>query len=132
MARHLPPLDTVRVSFDLPCDVASAGAARRLVVQRCRGAGVGEEELETLELLVSEVVTNAVLHGRSDVHLELAVHGRRVGVRVGDDNSRRPRVQKNDAGALDGRGLAILDVVARRWGVDDAPVGKVVWFELDV
>ena len=55
----------------------------------------------------------------------------RVHVAVGDDNSRPPRLQPQDAEALDGRGLQILEIAASRWGVNEDGLGKVVWFEVD-
>jgi anti-sigma regulatory factor (Ser/Thr protein kinase) len=120
------------VTAVLPCDLTSAGAARRLLLRSCRDAGVDGDPAEAAELLVSEVVTNAVLHGRSDVRLAVVLAPGVLRVEVGDDNSRRPWVQAADPAALDGRGLAILDAVASRWGVQDAALGKVVWFELDL
>ncbi|SDQ89311.1 ATP-binding protein [Quadrisphaera sp. DSM 44207] len=116
----------------LPCDLTAAGRARRLLAEECRAAGVRGDAADSAELLVSEVVTNAVIHGRSEVRLSVCASPRCLRVEVGDDNSRRPRVQELDAAALDGRGLAIVDMVATRWGVADDDLGKVVWFELAV
>lgn len=114
----------------LPCDATAAGAARRLVVAECRAAGLGRVATEVAELLTSEVVTNAVIHGRSDVRLHVRARACRVRVEVDDDNSRRPVRVGADAGALDGRGMAIIDLLAAAWGVDDRDVGKSVWFEV--
>ena len=119
------PCDTL-----LPCDSTAAGAARRLVVAECRTAGLGRAATETAELLTSEVVTNAVLHGRSDVRLRVRASPCRVRVDVGDDNSRRPVRVRADPGALDGRGLTIVDLLATAWGVEEAVIGKAVWFEV--
>lgn len=114
----------------LPCDATAAGAARRLVVAECRSAGLDRVATEVAELLVSEVVTNAVIHGRSDVRLTVRAWPCRVRVEVGDDNSRRPVRVRADEAALDGRGLAIIDLLASSWGVDDREIGKAVWFEV--
>lgn len=114
----------------LPCDSSAAGTARRTLVAECRAAGLDHAATESAELLVSEVVTNAVVHGRSEVRLRVCAGPAMVRVEVGDDNSRRPAHVDADPAALDGRGLTIVDLVASRWGVEDDGVGKVVWFEV--
>jgi anti-sigma regulatory factor (Ser/Thr protein kinase) len=88
--------------------------------------------VDTALLLTSELVTNAVIHGHSDVQLQVCTNGGLLRVDVGDDNSRLPRRQPADPNALDGRGLAIVELLATRWGVDEEPIGKTVWFELDL
>lgn len=124
-----PPV-ACEVEATLPCDSTAAGAARRLVVAECRSVGLDPEATDNAELLVSEVVTNAVIHGRSDVRLRVRASPQRLRVEVGDDNSRRPSRVAMDAEALDGRGLTIVELVASAWGVDAVDVGKVVWFEI--
>jgi anti-sigma regulatory factor (Ser/Thr protein kinase) len=85
-------------------------------------------------LLLSELVTNAVLHGRSEVCVEVdgaaGVDGGVVRISVLDENSRHPVQVAQDPDALDGRGLALVQAVADRWGVEQRPMGKAVWFEL--
>jgi len=115
-----------------PPDGRSIRRARVLVAAACRDAEVDADVIDTAVLLTSEAVTNAVLHGRSIVRVRVEVTSGRVHVGVSDDNSRHPRLQPQDAGALDGRGMQILQLVATRWGVDRQDLGKVVWFELDV
>lgn len=114
----------------LVCEAAAAGEARRLVVAECLAAGLTQDARDQAELLVSEVVTNAVLHGRSAVHLRVLATPALLRVEVGDDNSRRPSMVRPDAGALGGRGMAIVDLLATRWGVEEGGIGKVVWFEI--
>jgi anti-sigma regulatory factor (Ser/Thr protein kinase) len=116
----------------LPPSPTSVREARRFLLQRCPELGLHDERCDDALLLVSELVTNAVLHGRSDVCVELTrAHGR-VRVAVLDENSRRPIPVREDPDALDGRGLALVDAVADRWGVDQRDYGKSVWFELSV
>jgi anti-sigma regulatory factor (Ser/Thr protein kinase) len=111
---------------------ASSRAARRLVAQRCAEHSLSGEPVEVAALLTSELVTNAVIHGRSPVSLAVAVDPRVLRVEVGDDNSRLPQPQARDDDALDGRGLQILTTLADRWGVERRSLGKAVWFELDL
>jgi anti-sigma regulatory factor (Ser/Thr protein kinase) len=118
--------ETARVS--LPATASAPRAARAIVAEHC--ASWDTDSVETALLLTSELVTNAVRHGRSDVRLQVAVDGDLLRVDVGDDNSRHPLRKPSDLGALDGRGLQIVELLALRWGVDDEPLGKRVWFEL--
>ena len=83
-------------------------------------------------LLTSEVVTDAFIHGRSEARLSLTVAGDRVRIEVGDDNSRHPTPAEQDPDALDGRGLAILELLATDWGVRTEPYGKTVWFDIAI
>jgi anti-sigma regulatory factor (Ser/Thr protein kinase) len=116
----------------LPADAGSALVARRAAISACRAAGLPDELCHATVLLTSETVTNAVVHGRSEVRLTIEVNNHRVRVEVGDDNSRHPIRRHPDSGALDGRGIALLDAFASSWGVDEVPEGKIVWFELKV
>lgn len=109
---------------------AAVGAARQFVAALCRGAGVAEDLLDTAVLLTSETVTNAFTHGRSEARLVVTATAERVRVEVGDDNSRHPQPLERDNGALDGRGMAIVAMLAAAWGVEDDPYGKTVWFEV--
>lgn len=114
----------------LPPELRSIRTARRFVGERCRAAGLSPERCDDVLLLTSELVTNAVLHGRSEVGLEVEEFGAVVRVTVFDENSRHPAAVAEDPDALDGRGLALVEALAARWGVQDRPLGKVVWFEL--
>ncbi len=87
---------------------------------------------DTAELLVSELVTNAVIHGRSEVRLRVMVSEETVRVEVGDDNSRHPVALRSEESALDGRGMTIVEMLASAWGVQDGAFGKIVWFEVSV
>jgi anti-sigma regulatory factor (Ser/Thr protein kinase) len=85
-----------------------------------------------MELLTSETVTNAVLHGRSEIRLTVETSTTRMRVEVGDDNNREPTRRPYDSGALDGRGMNLVDALSSAWGVEAAQCGKVVWFELRI
>jgi anti-sigma regulatory factor (Ser/Thr protein kinase) len=130
MVRADTERDAVRLR--LPADPASALTARRAATKACASAGLPDDLCYWAVLLTSETVTNAVVHGRSEVRLAIDIGERRIRIEVGDDNSRRPIRRHPDAGSLDGRGIALLDAFASDWGVDDVAGGKIVWFEMQV
>jgi anti-sigma regulatory factor (Ser/Thr protein kinase) len=84
---------------------------------------------DTVELVVSELVTNAVLHGGSEVLLMIANLGDRVRVEVSDSSPCLPQVVHTDLGAH-GRGLQLVDALATRWGSEPTVTGKMVWCEV--
>jgi anti-sigma regulatory factor (Ser/Thr protein kinase) len=88
-------------------------------------------------LLVSELVTNAVVHAHSRARVVIVTGNDRADVRieVHDDAREPPRMGGFDPDALSGRGLALVDAMSDRWGVEPSgPThpGKRVWFELRV
>lgn len=117
------------VVLRLPPALSSVRAARRFVADECARRGMSPERTDDALLLTSELVTNAVLHGRSEVSLEVE-GGAVMRVSVVDENSRHPAPVSEDPDALDGRGLALVEALASRWGVQDRALGKAVWFEL--
>jgi anti-sigma regulatory factor (Ser/Thr protein kinase) len=81
-------------------------------------------------LLVSELVTNALLHARSAPTVELTRDGDRVRVAVCDDSPVAPRRRQYATDAATGRGIALVDHLATEWGSERVGDGKCVWFEL--
>lgn len=83
------------------------------------------------ELVVSELVTNASLHGHPPVAVSLSL-GARVRIEVSDAGRSAPIVLKQNTDAMTGRGLSMIAALASEWGVDAVPGGgKTVWAELD-
>lgn len=118
--------------FSLPASVRSPGQARVRLGPVLRGLGVDSEIADLALLLTSELVTNAVVHGHGDPVVEVRTTVAVVWVGVEDPDSRFPQVQRVDSGALGGRGLHLVDSLARDWGaVSIAGDGKTVWFNLD-
>lgn len=108
----------------------SARAARRFV-DATLGSWECGRAVEVVVLLANELVTNAVLHADTDVDLRLRRATDRVRVEVGDRSGGRPEARELLPGAQTGRGLALVDALADRWGVDPGGTeGKVVWFEV--
>jgi anti-sigma regulatory factor (Ser/Thr protein kinase) len=115
-------------ALELPPSTDSVPVARQFAR---RAAGDSSADLDTLVLLVSEVVTNAVLHARSDIRLDIQPAGELIRVEVHDGSPVEPRVHHFHLTSGTGRGLRMLEQLARRWGVESDPTGgKVVWFEV--
>ncbi len=86
--------------------------------------------LDDVLIVVSELVTNAVLHARTDTRVTAAVHDGCITVAVGDDDPHHaPVVADRGAMAMNGRGVMLVDALASSWGVDLRDDSKVVWFE---
>lgn len=82
------------------------------------------------ELALSELVTNAVLHGRDPIVLRLVRTADCVRVEVADGSPISPSFSMLDPTAVTGRGLMLISAASDRWGVDPDDEGKRVWFEL--
>jgi anti-sigma regulatory factor (Ser/Thr protein kinase) len=117
------------VSLQLPPDHAAAARARRFVADTMREWGC-DDAIPDAELLVSELVTNAVLHARSATRLTIERDGATLRFSVYDASPTRPRLRDYGPEAVTGRGLLLVDRLARRWGVDPQAAGKCVWFEV--
>jgi anti-sigma regulatory factor (Ser/Thr protein kinase) len=89
------------------------------------------EQGQVAELLISELVTNALRHTQSDVILMDVSTDVRIRVSVTDQSSRMPQRQSPGPDEPEGRGLMIVDELAENWGIDALPGdGKRIWFEL--
>ncbi|SPE64117.1 Phosphoserine phosphatase RsbU [Streptomyces netropsis] len=122
----IPPEDVAE--WELEADPREAARARRLVRDRLTEWGL-REAVETAEILVGEIVGNAVRHARTD----------RIGLRlvrtdvllceVTDDDHTLPALLSTDAGDEFGRGLRVVGALARAWGASHSGRGKTVWCE---
>jgi anti-sigma regulatory factor (Ser/Thr protein kinase) len=110
-------------------DAAMLRDARRMVAGALGKAAT--DLRNTAVLLTGELVTNALVHGGGWFLLEVAVSDAGVRVEVTDGNGTRPRVLRPSGEREHGRGMAIVDAMAGRWGTDERGTHKVVWFELD-
>ncbi len=119
-------------------DPAEVGRARRWARSRLAGSGIGADEplAETLILLISELVTNAVVHTGSSARLRMCFSGTgavvgTVRVEVVDASARPPRQRHADGEDTNGRGLELVDGLADRWGWQHEGAGKRIWCEVD-
>ncbi|MEU6351753.1 SpoIIE family protein phosphatase [Streptomyces sp. NPDC047072] len=108
---------------------AAPGRARRLA-RRALARWDMEDLTDSVELLVSEVVTNAVRYATRPVTLRL-LRTDVLRCEVGDDVPQLPRLRQARATDEGGRGLYLVNRLARRWGATRLSTGKVVWFELN-
>jgi PAS domain S-box-containing protein len=113
----------------LPPQPASVAAARTHVREQLTSAGRSELE-EVAVLLVSEVVTNALLHAGTDIDVDVRVDPAGVRVAVGDGSTHMPSRRRYATTSGTGRGLLMLESLVDDWGVTPEPEGKTVWFQL--
>jgi len=107
---------------------AAPGRARRLARRALSRWGL-DEMSDEVELLVSEVVTNAVRYAERPVTLRL-LRTDILRCEVGDDSPQLPRQRRARETDEGGRGLFLVNRLARRWGATRLSTGKVVWFEM--
>ncbi|MER5789545.1 SpoIIE family protein phosphatase [Streptomyces sp. NPDC001980] len=113
----------------LALDPAEVRRARAVVREQLHDWGLARLA-DPAELMVSELVTNAVRHSHSrPVQLRL-IHGETLLCEVDDDDHTLPTLLGVDPGAEAGRGLRVVATLAREWGTSRTAAGKTVWFEL--
>jgi anti-sigma regulatory factor (Ser/Thr protein kinase) len=126
-----PPLGAGHLSVEYDPRPAAVREARAHVRRQLEAWGLADrgDVVDVAELLVSELATNALLHSASRFRLTLtAAHGV-LRCEVADSGRRTPQVL--EAGTSEsGRGMFLVDALARRWGCHQDGPGKTVWFEL--
>jgi anti-sigma regulatory factor (Ser/Thr protein kinase) len=123
-------VSTLRLQLEgAPSDVP---VARRAITD----ALVGEraDVVETARLLVTEVVTNVVIHARTSCTIEVRRTPGSARVLVTDHSAALPQPRVHGAEASTGRGLRLLGTLASAWGITRSRgrKGKTVWFEVDL
>lgn len=111
-------------------DVSSVRGARAFLRETV-GALVPDSVLQDALVVVSELVTNAVVHAGTDSDLEVRLSEGALEIRVTDTSTRPPvrHVADGDPGTR-GRGLVLLDALSSRWGIERLTGGKTVWVVL--
>lgn len=120
-----------RLAFELPASADAASTARHRIVQAAASSR-GRPDHDTLGLLVSEVVTNAVIHGghTRGLDVEVVLSDAAVRVTVSDTgNGFVPRPRALDSDEVGGWGLYLVERLATAWGVSSGE-RTTVWFEL--
>jgi PAS domain S-box-containing protein len=114
-------------TWDLPADPSVVPATRQQVATLLTDWGLDDVAFVT-ELVVSELITNAIRYARSPIQLRL-IHDRALICEVSDGSSTAPHLRR--ARALDegGRGLLLVSQLTQRWGSRQTPQGKTIWAE---
>ncbi|MFJ6569982.1 ATP-binding protein [Streptomyces sp. NPDC091292] len=132
-------MQVLQVQLEVRPDPAEVGRARRWARSRLAGSGIEADEplAETLILLVSELVTNAVVHTGCPAVLRIVLSGRpeaapaTVRLEVADRSECPPRPRHAEGDETNGRGLELVDGLADRWGWQPEGAGKQIWCEID-
>jgi len=126
------PGKPVQGQIDLPGNTSAAAAARRYVRHLL---GVSHPAIDDVAVVVSELVTNAVLHSRSGrngtVRLSVMDANGVVRIAVADEgNAFSAPYVRDEPCAESGRGLRIVSTLAKQWGARSLAAGRLVWCEL--
>jgi anti-sigma regulatory factor (Ser/Thr protein kinase) len=129
------PTDLRRRSVVLPDDLTAPREARRFL-RSALAAWEAEDDLaEAAELCVSELVTNAVIHAGSPATLTVQLDPEALTVLVHDQGTtgtvRAPSEVEEDPLTIEGRGLALVEVLSSAWAAEHGADGTTVWFELE-
>jgi serine phosphatase RsbU (regulator of sigma subunit)/anti-sigma regulatory factor (Ser/Thr protein kinase) len=127
--RRIP--EDQRICWTLEPEFPSVREARVLVREPLRRWGL-EDLVPVTELLVSELVTNAIKYANGEILLRLVLETDRLVCEVHDSSPALPRVLQVDRDAENGRGLHVVSQLAARWGARRTHSGKVVWCEQTV
>lgn len=125
------PTPTRQATLRLTPTLEAARAARRFVRARLEAWGLGDFA-DPVHSIVSELVTNAVQHAKTDLDLLLRHRTGTMLVEVADRDGRLVRPAPAVAGDEHHRGLMIVSTLAGRWGVRPTDTGKIVWAEVPV
>jgi CheY-like chemotaxis protein len=119
----------VGASLALAMQPEAASLARHFVEAQCRAWGC-EDAIDDALLITSELVTNAVIHARSNPHLLTCHVGDVVRIEVIDDSQQHGEVKVADPFDEHGRGLFIVDAISQTWGAETMRHGKRMWAEI--
>jgi PAS domain S-box-containing protein len=113
------------VCWDLPAEPAVVAEARARAARQLAAWGL-EEITFTTELIVSELLTNAIRHAEPPIQLRLILDGA-LCCEVSDGSSSAPHLRRADRYDEDGRGLLLVAHVSERWGSRHTRTGKTIW-----
>jgi anti-sigma regulatory factor (Ser/Thr protein kinase) len=123
--------DGLIASVELPADAEAPGAARRILRDALSTSGL-DGRVGIVELLTAELVANVVRHVGAPMQLRVLQRPTAIRVEVDDVSGEVPVRQAPDSTAERGRGMLIVESLARAWGVERMEGGKTVWFEVDI
>jgi serine phosphatase RsbU (regulator of sigma subunit) len=121
---HALPANRV-ATWDIPADPAMVARARKLATDQLRTWGLAEAEYTT-ELVVSELVTNAIRHAAPPIQLRL-IRDHTLICEVADASSTAPHLKRSRTLDEDGRGLLLVYGLTHSWGTRQTTTGKTIW-----
>ncbi|MFC7863716.1 SpoIIE family protein phosphatase [Streptomyces murinus] len=114
--------------WDVPADPSAVAGLRRAVTERLEEWGLGEQAFG-MELVLSELVTNAIRYGSEPIRLRL-IRDRALICEVADGSNTSPHLRYAATTDEGGRGLFLVQQMTERWGTRYSPQGKVIWAEM--
>lgn len=88
------------------------------------------DDLDVIEMLMSELLSNAVRHGDAPLHAAVDVTHDVISVEVADSSRREPIILPKDPTRIGGNGMRIISTFAHAWGIRRCDAGKAVWFDV--
>ncbi|MFI0873091.1 SpoIIE family protein phosphatase [Streptomyces parvus] len=131
LARTGTVSDHLVATWDLADEATTPATARVLVRDRLQGWGLDEDTVDATELIVSELVTNAVRYGTPPLRLRLLLDST-LTCEVHDGSTAAPHLRHARTVDEGGRGLFIVSRLASHWGARHGPDGKVLWTEQEL
>ena len=126
---HTAVIDEAKTRFYADPDAPSA--ARRFVAGLLGRRPYGDRiDAGDAQLVISELATNAVIHAGTPFSVSVRCDGSVVRLSVQDWSDMQPVMRDGNPAASSGRGLRLIAMVSRSWGVEYGPDGKTVWAEL--
>ncbi|MET7921604.1 SpoIIE family protein phosphatase [Streptomyces avermitilis] len=116
-------------TFSLPSDPAIVAQARQHTTTQLTTWHLDDTTTYTTELIVSELVTNAIRYGHPPIQLRLIHHNHTLTTEVSDTSNTTPHMRRARTYDEGGRGLLLIAQLAQRWGTRHTPTGKTVWTE---
>ncbi|GAA1251041.1 SpoIIE family protein phosphatase [Kitasatospora nipponensis] len=124
---HLPAAPLASAEAEFRAEPVTASAARRFLRTTLR-TWECEDACDTVCLLASEIITNAVRHAQGPIGLRVHRTRRELAVEVSDGSTQLPAPRIVDSASEDGRGLFLVEALAHSWGARPTNSGKTVWF----
>ncbi|GDY80389.1 hypothetical protein SAV31267_098740 [Streptomyces avermitilis] len=115
-------------TFNLPSHPAIVAQARQHTTTQLTTWNLTDTTFTT-ELIVSELVTNAIRYGHPPIQLRLIHHNHTLTTEVSDTSNTTPHMRRARTYDEGGRGLLLIGQLAQRWGTRHTPTGKTVWTE---